>query len=270
MPSPTPAPPPFVVAEGEQGRLLMAGTPQETPLYVFGSGRPGTILMVLGGVHGNEPAGWLAAERLVDSMRPTDGAVLVIPRANRQADAAFVRTTIELGDLNRSYPGARDGRPMEQMAFEIIDVLREFQVSHVVDMHESWAFYADRPQNGTAYLGQTIATDPGSPGQDLARGVVESVNSRVLYPHEEFFFRERGGNANNQPNQGFTNPNPNPNPPNPLMTGIGQSSLGLPRFVPGMITSLLVEMGQQQALERRIALLVEVITEVSRRVGIAS
>src|SRR5512146_2242365 len=63
--------PPFVVAEGEQQRAMMAGTPQETPLYIFGSGKPGPVLMILGGVHGNEPGGWMAADRLVDELRPT-------------------------------------------------------------------------------------------------------------------------------------------------------------------------------------------------------
>src|SRR5688572_14996437 len=57
-PPPTPTPEPFVVAAGEDERRLMAGTPQETGLYVYGSGQPGPIVMALGGVHGNEPAGW--------------------------------------------------------------------------------------------------------------------------------------------------------------------------------------------------------------------
>jgi hypothetical protein len=133
-------------------------------------------------------------------------------------------------------------------------------------MHESWAFYNNRPQNGTAYLGQTIGTDPATPGQELARAVVESVNTRILYPHEELFYRERGGNANNLPNQGFSSNNNSggiSNPPG----GPGTSSLGLNRFVPG-VTALLVEMGQQQALERRIVLHMEVVNEVARRINV--
>src|SRR5687768_17502709 len=107
--TPTPTPePPFVVAPGEERRLLMAGTPQETPLYIYGSGRPGKVLMVLGGVHGNEPGGWLAGDRLQTSFRPAQGAFLIIPRANRLATIAFDRTGGQ-GDLNRLYPGDHDG-----------------------------------------------------------------------------------------------------------------------------------------------------------------
>src|SRR5687768_9744443 len=105
-PTPTSTPePPFVVAPGEERRMLMAGTPYETPLYIYGSGQPGEVLTVLGGVHGNEPGGWLAADEIVSALRPATGALLVIPRANRVATNLFERTTDAMGDLNRSYPG---------------------------------------------------------------------------------------------------------------------------------------------------------------------
>src|SRR5437867_9239804 len=61
VPAPPVPEPPFIVAAGDEKRLLMAGTPYETPLYIRGSGNPGKTVLVLGGVHGNEPAGWLAA-----------------------------------------------------------------------------------------------------------------------------------------------------------------------------------------------------------------
>jgi hypothetical protein len=262
-------PPPFIAPEGEERRFLMPDTPQETPLYIFGSGRPGPVLAVLGGVHGNEPGGWFGAERLMERLRPADGALLVLPRANILSIPAFVRTMDDLGDLNRSYPGDVLGQPMARMAYEIVQALNEFHATHVIDMHESWAFYNERTQNGTAFLGQTVATDPNSPGGDLARGVVEAVNTRIRAPHEEMFYRERGGNANNLPNQGFSGPTMPTNPSGGNNGGgRGSSSLSLPRHVPTLQAALLVEMGQQQALERRIALHVDIAEEVARRIGL--
>jgi len=245
QPAPTPTPePPFVVAAGEEERLLMAGTPYETPIWIHGSGLPGKVLMVLGGVHGNEPGGWLAAQRLQESLRPAAGAVLVLPRANRLAINDFVRTTEELGDLNRLYPGDAAGLPMAQMARQIFETLREFRVGVLVDLHESWAFYKDRPQSGTAFLGQTIASYPAEPGVSLGRAVVEAVNGRIQHEREELFFRDRS-------------------------FGGGSSSLGLPRYF-NSLAALLVEMGQQQDLERRVALHVDIVEEVARRVGVVA
>lgn len=244
----------------------MAGTRYETPLYVFGTGRLGPIALALGGVHGNEPGGWLAAERIVSRLRPDTGALLVIPRANRVATEVFERTTPEIGDLNRAYPGDPNGTPAQQIAHQIVETIREFRVGLVVDMHESWAFYKDRPQNGTAFLGQTIGTN-GERASEISRAVVEAVNRRILYPHEEFFFRDRfGSNQAAAPGvpETTTQLDASGAPRGP--GGASRSSLGLSTYVPGVI-AVLVEMGQQQSLERRIALHVEVLTEFLRQVG---
>jgi hypothetical protein len=268
---PTSPPEPFVVAAGEARRVLMVDTPQETPLYIYGTGRPGPVLMALGGVHGNEPGGWQAAERVVEAVRPENGALLVVPRANKLAVNLFERTTPELGDLNRLYPGDPNGLPMERMAFQIVETLREFHATVLVDMHESWAFYKDRPQNGTAFLGQTVATRSGDAGMELARAVVDAVNTRIHASHEELFFREFSGNRppsdQGQPFDMFGVP-PAPSGGNSGGGG-GRSSLGLPQHIPGL-TALLVEMGQQQLLERRVALHLDVLGEVMRRVGMAA
>lgn len=268
--SPTPGPP-FIVAAGEQQRLLMAGTPEETPLYVFGSGLPGPVLAILGGVHGNEPGGWLAAEQLRDELRPNAGAVLIVPRANLLATRQFVRTTDELGDLNRLYPGDPNGLPMARMAYEIVQTLREFKASVLVDMHESWAFYSDRTetQTGTAFLGQTVSSST-SQGLALGREVIAAVNQRIRAPREELILREFPPPGfvfpTSQPS-GTPEPTLAPSSTSPAVGGRSRSSLGLSTHVPGSI-ALLVEMGQQQALERRIALHVDIVQEIVRRLGI--
>jgi predicted deacylase len=50
-------------AEPSGGRLL-AGTGQETPWHRVASGEPGPVVMIVGGVHGNELAGARAAEQI--------------------------------------------------------------------------------------------------------------------------------------------------------------------------------------------------------------
>jgi hypothetical protein len=260
-PTPTATPEPFIIPAGEEQSVLMPGTQYETPFYVYGTGVEGPILTTLGGVHGNEPGGWLAAERLIEQIRPDAGGLIVVPRANRLAVDLFERTTDELGDLNRLYPGDPDGLPMAQMAHQIIEMLKAYHVTHVIDMHESWAFYRDRTDTatGTAYLGQTVSTR-GEPGESLARQLVETVNAtHVQLEQEEFTFREW------PPRGGFPTPSPGapatstPNPSLPGRRG-SRSSLGLPQHIPG-ITAILVEMGQQQDLERRIQLHVDIVQE---------
>jgi hypothetical protein len=153
---------------------------------------------------------------------------------------------------------------MERMALDIVELLRTYHVTHLVDMHESWSFYRDRPQNGTAFLGQTVATSPAEPGISLAQAVVDAVNQRIQARQEEFFFREFPRGRLPEPNSAL--PFDTSGNPQAAVSGGSRSSLGLPAHVPGLV-SFLVEMGQQQALERRVALHIDVLQQLMRTLG---
>ncbi len=241
-PTPPPGPPPPLPA-GRERRALLADTLWQTPLVATHSGHEGPRVLILGGVHGNEPGGWLAAESVVD-WEPAAGSLLVIPRANVVATRVYERTLPDLGDLNRSYPGAADGLlPMSRMASAIIEVVREFQVDLVLDMHESWGFYLERGANsGTAFIGQTVTRGEGPLPEVFVRDAVEAVNARIT-AREELTFRGR-----------LPQPAPNATPP-PSLGGVqpggrSTSSLSIGTHVPGT-TAILVEMGQMEQPEHR-------------------
>jgi hypothetical protein len=64
---------------------VLAGTPGDTPVFTLeapAGAAPGGTALVLGGTHGDEPAGYLAAVVLVETARVTAGRLIVIPRAN--------------------------------------------------------------------------------------------------------------------------------------------------------------------------------------------
>ena len=63
----------------------LKGTAGDTEVFVFQGEEPGANVLVIGGVHANEPAGFLAAVVLVENLRVTAGKVVVIPRANASA-----------------------------------------------------------------------------------------------------------------------------------------------------------------------------------------
>ena len=101
-------------------------------------------MLVLGGVHGNEPGSWLATEEIAE-WQPLRGSLIVIPRANIVATRLGERTLPELGDLNRLYPGSDDAElPMSRMAAQIVEAAQRYGASLVLDLHESWGFYVER------------------------------------------------------------------------------------------------------------------------------
>lgn len=234
-PTPTPAP------RGTTTVPLLAGTRWETPLVVHQSGLRGPAVMVLGGVHGNEPGGWGAAD-VLQKWEPLAGSLLVVPRANVEAIAGFVRTTEAIGDLNRLYPGdAGSALAMERMAAEIVEAARRYRVDLLLDMHESWAFYAEYPGTGTGALGQTITTGQGPRWPDFGLRLAERVNP-LMSEREQMIHRD--GTRFGRPTA----------TPTPGQTNRGRSSLSVGGHLPGL-TPVLVEMGQEhQSLERRIEL----------------
>lgn len=60
----------------------LRGTHGDTPVYYLESGNPGPTILVLGGVHPNEPAGFLAAVVLVENAVTKAGRIIIIPQAS--------------------------------------------------------------------------------------------------------------------------------------------------------------------------------------------
>jgi len=61
------------------------GTSGDAGVYVMDSGKPGATVLVLGGTHGNEPAGYMTAILTVEHAVPERGTLMVIPHANRSS-----------------------------------------------------------------------------------------------------------------------------------------------------------------------------------------
>ena len=258
-PEPTPTPPPLR-PRGREIVTLMKDTAWSADGVAIHSGKPGPRIMILGGVHGNEPGGWMAAESIAD-WQVERGSLLVFPRVNWRAAAVVERTLPGLGDLNRLYPGNVAGLPMARMAASIIEAGREFQPELLFDLHESWVFYGERgASNGTAFIGQTVFLGGGATEATVDRmaNVVRSVNAQIA-PREEFYLRgaatPRPGVQvlpSNTPPPGST-PRPTTTPPNGVTFG-GTSSLSLGQWIKGCVP-ILIEMGQMhQADSRRSAL----------------
>lgn len=60
----------------------IATTDGDTEVYILRGAEPGGSMLVLGGTHPNEPAGFMAAVLLVENAEPRRGTLYVIPRAN--------------------------------------------------------------------------------------------------------------------------------------------------------------------------------------------
>jgi predicted deacylase len=91
---------------------------------------------VIGGCHGDEPEGQVAAIDLARDLQPDDvpGRVLVIPCLSLEASRAYTRLWPSGANMNRSFPGDPEGTPDEQLAHFLSTELFP-RVDVVVDIH---------------------------------------------------------------------------------------------------------------------------------------
>ncbi|HET9937579.1 MAG TPA: succinylglutamate desuccinylase/aspartoacylase family protein [Gaiella sp.] len=96
----------------------------------------GPTALVLGGVHGDEPEGQVAALNLARELLPeqVNGRVIVIPCVSIDASRAYTRLWPSGANMNRSFPGSPAGRPDEQLAHFLSTELFP-RADVVVDMH---------------------------------------------------------------------------------------------------------------------------------------
>jgi predicted deacylase len=96
----------------------------------------GPTALVLGGNHGDEYEGQIAAMKLAQTLRAKDvtGRIVVIPCLSPPASKAFTRLWPSGENFNRLFPGSPEGSPAEQLAWFLTDTL--FPLADVViDMH---------------------------------------------------------------------------------------------------------------------------------------
>lgn len=181
---------------------LMKGTPYQTPAYIFDSGTSGASVMIMGGTHGNEPAGYEAALRLFHRFHnnpPKSGKVIIVPLANHVAVDNYDRRVPvpdgvdkERGNLNRCYPGDSSGYPMERLAAQIQQLAIDNNVEVFIDLHEALRSHLkEDSESEKKALGQTIIYYPNEPSTWLLMNMLDQINPTIKDPSQRFSGLER-------------------------------------------------------------------------------
>jgi len=158
--------------------LIARGTRFETPYFVRDAG-PGATVMVVGGVHGNEPAGARAAGQ-IRHWPIRRGRLIVVPRANVPAlEAGQRRTPHEAkatADLNRCFPapdGPDEARSMPAKALWAF--VRRQRPDWLLDLHEGYGVHAA----GSKSVGSSIIHHPAAQTRRMAEAMLRAVNATI-------------------------------------------------------------------------------------------
>jgi hypothetical protein len=170
------------------------GTDHALDIYRIYGQEEGPTLMIMGGIQGNEPGGYLAADLYAD-MGLKKGNLIVVPRANFYS--ILVNDRGPNGDMNRKFADAGSVDPDSDVVTKIKDLMAE--ADYFLNMHDGSGFYhpeyIDNLHNPRRF-GQSIIADadtyPTPQGEifdlaGMANRVTERVNASIH--EEEYRFR---------------------------------------------------------------------------------
>lgn len=165
-------------AQTQTSGLIMPGTIYQTPYYVKTGARPGPTIVVMGGMHGDEVAGYLAARQL-KNWTIQSGKLVVVPDANVPAIKANRRFVGR--NMNALFPGKKDGDGNQRLAYELWQLIKDSKPDLLLTLHESRGFYSEN----RARYGQTFTFDL-PPYRPRFAAVAASVNANIAPGRERF------------------------------------------------------------------------------------
>lgn len=169
-----------------------------TPYYFVESNEPGPTVIVTGGIHGNEPAGALAAEQ-IRHWPIVRGKLIVIPRVNVAALSKKQRLIPErpreLADLNRNFPGrGQAAEPRGEIAKAIWNFVNKQNPDWLFDLHEGFEFnISHQPKSGQSKsVGSTIIYDNNQGLGPIVKRMLAAANATVTDKRKKFVPLSRG------------------------------------------------------------------------------
>ncbi|MEO1927301.1 MAG: M99 family carboxypeptidase catalytic domain-containing protein [Nautiliaceae bacterium] len=155
---------------------------------------PGNTLLIIGGIHGNEPGGYYAASFLVKYYHITKGALWVVPNLNFDSIIKFRRGIY--GDMNRKFAFISVKDKDYKIVQDIKKIILNPQVDMILNLHDGHGFYRYSWQNSIfnpSAWGQTCIIDQekiktnkfGNLG-DIARKVSQNLNEDLKKDYHYF------------------------------------------------------------------------------------
>ncbi len=191
--------PTVVASESKSQGHIAKDTAWETPYHIIDSGVEGPTVVLTGGIHGNEPAGFRAAEQ-IRHWPIIKGRLVVVPKVNipgLQANTRFMpNVSRELRDLNRDFSvnSAKGITTKGVLATELWKFVKNQEPDWVIDLHEGFEFHnSHRPSKGKKRsVGSTIIYRESESLNPMIERALLAVNDHVSDPNNVFVPLKRG------------------------------------------------------------------------------
>jgi len=177
-------------------KTFFKGADYELNVYHIKGKKPGKTLLLIGGIQGDEPGGFLSADLYTD-IELEQGNLIVVPRANFKSIILTDRGPD--GDMNRQFHEEASNGPMTAVVKVLKNLMGEADT--FLHLHDGWGYhhptYINELRNPNRY-GQSLIVDTEnyncSDGERLALGqkgrdILARVNQKIsnVDHHLQFF-----------------------------------------------------------------------------------
>lgn len=139
------------LGEQKQVNLSIARLPTYTsidlPVQIYRAKEDGPVLLLTGGLHGDEISGIEIVRRLIEKKYavPLKGTVIAIPIVNIYGFIQNVRGVPDGKDINRSFPGVKRGSLARLLAYTLMNEIIPV-IDCGIDFHTGGAMRSNYPQ----------------------------------------------------------------------------------------------------------------------------
>lgn len=166
-------------------------------LYELKGDSDGATLLVIGGIHGDEPGGYFAPSILINSYHILKGNVLVVPNLNPDSIMAFKRGIYN--DMNRKFATIDRNDPDFDNVARIKEIITNPKVNFIINLHDGHGFYRQKWENSIfnpKAWGQTYVIDQKTLDNilfgnldEIAKQIENKLNQELHYDFHTFGVR---------------------------------------------------------------------------------
>ncbi|WP_368029226.1 M99 family carboxypeptidase catalytic domain-containing protein [Arcobacter sp. s6] len=114
-------------------------------LFKKESNEKGNTLLIIGGIHGDEPGGYFAPAFLEKYYEIKSGNVWVIPDLN--ADSIMANNRGLYNDMNRKFSTIEKSDPDYDTVTKVKEIILDKKVDLILNLHDGYGFYRNKYEN---------------------------------------------------------------------------------------------------------------------------
>jgi predicted deacylase len=170
--------------------IVLYNWANDIQIHVFDSHKEGPRVFMIGGTHGNEPAGTLGLEQLMDQFRTEkmkleSGLIAIVSHPNKiglSCNSRWLLHRLWYRDLNRNYQTTDFEQANEPISRRITNWIREYNINFILDFHEGWGYsIVQRDSMGSGIFPGLLHNS-----RQIAEDIVVSLNHSISNPSKKF------------------------------------------------------------------------------------